>query len=99
MEREEDQTMKITTFNPQIITKDAEPVRKLFEELGFEQKHNPKGIGEQTVDTKTAESAIMISPSGFAINLFFCAQQPVLTNASINVRLTNIKDICIFDAF
>lgn len=118
--------MKITTFNPQIITKDAEAVAKLFEELGFERRHNPKGIGEldvtgirmkdsgsfyldisqpnmqmpqdlaairmnvdnfaeayelltahgfknfygdQTVATKSSESAIMISPSGFVINL------------------------------
>ena len=118
--------MKITTFNPQIITKDAEAVAKLFEELGFERRHNPKGIGEldvtgirmkdsggfyldisqpnmqmpqdlaairmnvdnfaevydlltshgfknfygdQTVGTKSSESAIMISPSGFVINL------------------------------
>ena len=42
-------TMKITTFNPQIITKDAESVKKLFEDLGFEQRHNPKGIGELDV--------------------------------------------------
>ena len=41
--------MKITTFNPQIITKDAEAVAKLFEELGFERRHNPKGIGELDV--------------------------------------------------
>ncbi len=119
--------MKITTFNPQIITKDAEAVKKLFEELGFEQRHHPKGIGELnvtgirmkdangfyldisqpdhfpapqdltgirmnvdnfkeayqlllshgfrnfygdgTVDTGSSESAIMISPSGFVINL------------------------------
>ena len=118
--------MKITTFNPQIITKDAEAVEKLFEELGFEKKHNPKGIGDldvtgirmkdangfhldisqpdvempqdvtvirmnvddfdeayemliahgfknfygdQTVNMKSSKSAIMISPTGFAINL------------------------------
>ena len=118
--------MKITTFNPQIITKDAEPVVKLFEELGFETRHNPDGIGElnvegirmkdgngfyldvsmpdiqlpqdvaairmnvddfdevyklltehgfrnfygdKTVETKSSKSALMISPSGFAINL------------------------------
>ena len=118
--------MKITTFNPQIITNDAETLEKLFEELGFEKKHNPKGVGEydvnairmkdangfhldisqpemqlprdlvvirmnvdnfdeayefltargfknfygdKTVDRKSSQSAIMISPSGFAINL------------------------------
>ncbi len=32
--------MKITSFNPQIITKDPQPIIKLFEELGFEQTHN-----------------------------------------------------------
>jgi len=118
--------MKITTFNPQIITKDADRVVELFEELGFQKRHDQEGIGElnvegirmrdengfyldvsQTdavpqdaivairmnvddfeeaynlltshgfrnfygelrVETKTSKSAIMISPSGFAINL------------------------------
>ena len=118
--------MKITTFNPQIITKDAEPIVRLFEELGFEKRHNPEGIGElnvegirmkdangfyldismpdvqlpqdatvirinvddydeaykllaehgfknfygdKAVETKSSRSALMISPSGFAINL------------------------------
>ena len=41
--------MKITTFNPQIITKDAEAVAKLFEALGFERRHNPQEIGELDV--------------------------------------------------
>jgi hypothetical protein len=118
--------MKITTFNPQIITKDADSIVKLFEELGFEKRHNPEGIGElnvkgirmkdangfyldistpdkelpqdvavirmnvddfeeayqvlaekgfknfygdKTVEMKSSKSALMISPSGFAINL------------------------------
>ena len=110
--------MKITTFNPQIITKD--------EALGFEKHHNPAGIGElnvegirmkdangfyldismpniqlpqdvtvirmnvddfdevyqlltergfknfygeNTANTKSSKSAMLFSPSGFAINL------------------------------
>lgn len=118
--------MKITTFNPQIITKDAESLVQLFEELGFEKRHDQEGIGElsvegirmkdangfhldisqpamevprdlvairmnvdnfdeayqlllsrgfknfygeDTVHTRTSQSAFMISPSGFAINL------------------------------
>lgn len=32
--------MKITSFNPLIVTKDAAPVIKLFEELGFERRHS-----------------------------------------------------------
>ena len=42
--------MKITTFNPQIITKNAEPFVSLFQELGFEVRHNPEGIGDLNVE-------------------------------------------------
>lgn len=118
--------MKITTFNPQIVTKDAESIVKVFEALGFERRHHQEGIGEldvtgirmknedgfyldiseleaplpqdmvairmnvddfdeafeklislgfkniygdQKVSTKSSKSAMMISESGFAINL------------------------------
>lgn len=33
--------MEITTFNPIILSANAEEVIKLFEELGFEQRHAP----------------------------------------------------------
>ena len=118
--------MKITSFNPQIFTKNANPIVALFEELGFDVRHDQEGIGElnvegirmknpdgfyldiscpdtdlprdmvgirmnvddfdfayqlllkngftnvygdATVDTATSRSAVLISPSGFAINL------------------------------
>ena len=120
--------MKITSFNPMIVTKDLESVVAIFEALGFEKSHNPIGTsavgneytsyrmtdqngfhvdvsttaapmkqdltgirmnvddfdeayrllvsrgfknfyGEKTIDTKSAKSAVMISASGFAINL------------------------------
>ena len=118
--------MKITTFNPQIFTKNADTIVDLFEKLGFEKRHDQEGIGEwnvegirmknpdgfyldiscpdvdlprdmvgirmnvddfdsayqlflengfrnvygdATVDTATSRSAVLISPSGFAINL------------------------------
>lgn len=38
--------MTITSFNPLIVTQDAESVVKLFEELGFERRHTKQGIGE-----------------------------------------------------
>lgn len=41
--------MKITTFNPQIITKDAESAVALFEALGFERRHTKQDIGELDV--------------------------------------------------
>ena len=56
--------MKITTFNPQIITKDAEPILKLFEELGFEKRHDQEGIGELNV-----EGIRLKNPDGFYLDI------------------------------
>ncbi len=45
--------MKITTFNPLIITKDPESAIKVFEELGFKRHHTKKDIGDtQTTDVR-----------------------------------------------
>ena len=36
--------MKITGFCPVIVSKDAENVKKVFEDLGFEHRHTKTGI-------------------------------------------------------
>ena len=36
--------MKITSFNPLIVTKDSESAIELFEALGFEKRHTKTGI-------------------------------------------------------
>ena len=41
--------MKITTFNPLIVTRDAEAAIKLFEELGFEVRHKKTDMGDSKV--------------------------------------------------
>ena len=118
--------MQITSFNPQIITRNADPLIEMYGELGFESRHTKEGIGEldvrgirlkdkngffldisqteaapekdimairmnvddfdeafrmltrrgfkniygsRVVENETSRSAVLISPSGFAINL------------------------------
>lgn len=118
--------MKITTFNPMILSKNADEIINLFEELGFERRHQVDNIDDkdissvrmkdangfyldvarveslprdmttmrmnvsdfdeayellkahgfknargedQTIDSKSARSCLMISPSGFSIQL------------------------------
>ena len=117
--------MKITSFNPMIISENADAVIELFEALGFERRHKKTGIndkditsvsmkdangfhvdvaqvekrpqdlmairmnvddfdeayefltargfynaqGEKITDTGSAHATLMVSPSGFAINL------------------------------
>ncbi len=41
--------MKITSFNPLIVTKDSESAIALFEALGFERRHTKGGIGDNNV--------------------------------------------------
>ncbi len=56
--------MKITSFNPLIVTKDAEPVIKLFEEMGFEKRHTKQGIGKDS-----ATDVRMKDSNGFAVDI------------------------------
>ena len=57
--------MKITSFNPLIVTKDAEPVIKLFEEMGFEKRH------AITVESsgKDIDSVRMKDANGFHVDI------------------------------
>ena len=56
--------MKITTFNPQIMTNNPEPVMELFQELGFEKRHDKKDIGELKV-----EGIRMKDANGYALDI------------------------------
>ena len=57
--------MKITTFNPMIVTKDAESVIALFEALGFEKRHAPTvDIGSSTVTSTRMKNA-----DGFCVDI------------------------------
>lgn len=57
--------MKITTFNPMILSPKADEVIKLFEDLGFEKKHAP--IVE--VGTSQIKSTRMKNADGFHIDI------------------------------
>ena len=78
--------MKITTFNPQIITKDAQPLVKLFEELGFEKRHSPKGIGELVVT-----GIRMKDNNGFAVDISVPNADLPQDIASIRMNVDNFE--------
>ena len=56
--------MKITSFNPMIITKDAESIIKLFEELGFEKRHVKRDIGSRHV-----QGTVLKDANGFCLDV------------------------------
>ena len=76
--------MKITTFNPQIVSKDPESVIKLFEELGFEKRHTKEGIGKLD-----ATACRMKDASGFHIDIVNTSLQ--LPQDIVTIRM-NVDD-------
>ena len=69
--------MKITTFNPLILSKDAEEAVKLFEELGFEKRHNKKGDDFSSNRMKDA--------NGFHVDIVKAAVPQDMTSIRMNV--------------
>ena len=49
--------MKITGFQPLIVSPNAEGLIKLFEELGFEQRHEKTGINDKDISNITMKDA------------------------------------------
>ena len=73
--------MKITSFNPLIITKNPEEVASLFEALGFEKKHAPTGTsasGNQFADYRMKDA------NGFHVDV-------TTTSGQIPQDLTSIR--------
>ena len=56
--------MKITSFNPAIVTQHPEDIIAVFEALGFERQHNNAGVGDKFVTSVT-----MKSPDGFRVSV------------------------------
>ena len=73
--------MKITTFNPIIITEKADEAIALFEALGFERKHKKTGINDADIT-----SVRMKDENGFHVDVTKVEKMPRdLTAIRMNV--------------
>ena len=74
--------MQITTFNPMILSKNADEIIKLFEEMGFERKHKVDNI-----DDRDISSVRMKDANGFYMNVARVeSMDRDLTTMRMNVR-------------
>lgn len=74
--------MQITTFNPMILTKNADDIIKLFEELGFERRHKVNNI-----DGKDISSVRMKDANGFCVDVASVESlERDMTTMRMNVR-------------
>lgn len=79
--------MKITSFNPVIITQDAEAAIRLFEELGFERHHTKKGISEKNVTDVRMKDA-----NGFYVDV----SQGTSERTMIRMNVDNLEEAISF---
>lgn len=80
--------MKITSFNPMIVTKDADNIVKLFEDLGFEKHHTKAGI-EGGGDNDT--SIRMKDANGFHVDVVSASQTPQ-DQMSIRINVDDFEE-------
>ena len=76
--------MKITGFTPQIMTRDAAPIVRLFEELGFEKRHLKEGIGELDVT-----GICLRDGNGFKLDI---SQNDVVPQQAMTLIRMNVDD-------
>lgn len=76
--------MIITSFNPQIITNDADSIVRLFEELGFEKRHTKKNIGDKNVT-----GVVMKNADGFHLDI---SQPEMEIPQDIQAIRINVRD-------
>ena len=57
--------MKISAFNPAILTSHYEETIRLFEDLGFQRRHQKEGIQEELISGNVR----MKDPSGFTVDV------------------------------
>ncbi len=75
--------MQITTFNPMILTniENSENIIKLFEELGFERRHEV-----DNVDDRGINSVRMKDANGFYVDVAQTHLEKDITTMRMNVR-------------
>ena len=71
--------MKITTFNPSIIVKEAAPVIKLFEALGFQETHNKVEGGDVEFSSHRMKDL-----NGFHVDI---VEVPVIPQTYTGIRI------------
>ena len=74
--------MTITSFSPMILSKDADNIVKLFEEMGFEKKHQ-----NDNIDNKDISSISMKDANGFSRTVARVeSMEKDMTTMRLNVR-------------
>ena len=81
--------MKITSFNPLILTSHPEEIVKVFEDLGFEQRHNPTGT---SATGSQYEGCRMKDANGFHVDVTATSKVRERDETSIRMNVDNFDE-------
>lgn len=79
--------MQITTFNPMILSKNADEIIKLFEELGFERRHQVNNV-----DDKDISSVRMKDANGFHVDVAYSISNISQDMTFIRMNVDNFEE-------
>lgn len=79
--------MKITSFDPYILVKDAEPVVSLFRDLGFEKRHRQEGISEEDLT-----GIVLKNEEGFRVTIVQSGILPRESYTAIRMNVDNLDE-------
>ncbi len=82
--------MKITTFNPMILTKKPEEAIALFEALGFEQRHHKSGEAENDSQGLDFATVRMKDANGFYVDI--CTANSERIERDLTIIRMNVDD-------
>ena len=79
--------MKITSFGPEVMVTDAEPVVELFKDMGFEPRHHQEGMTEKNVTGNVLRDA-----NGFRMNILQIDNLPRPAISTIRMNVDNFDE-------
>ena len=82
--------MKITTFNPMILTKKPEETISLFEALGFERHHHKSDETENEEQSLAFSSVRMKDANGFYVDV--CTADSDRIERDLTIIRMNVDD-------
>ena len=79
--------MKITSFNPQIVARDSDPIVEVFEALGFEVRHVKDEIGDLEV-----KGIRLSDPNGYKLDVSQVDSVPVEAKIAIRINVDDFEE-------
>lgn len=81
--------MNITSFNPLILTSNYDEIIKVFEALGFEQRHTPTGV---SAEGRNYQGCRLTDANGFHVDVAATSKVRPHDDTCIRMNVDNFEE-------